>query len=743
MADIATLSLTIDSRPVTDASRALDSLSTSARRTEQAVGGLERSAGAAATGSQRLEQEINRARAAADDLGMSAGLASGVIQRFFVGFTSGALLGTVAGLKAVKAELIEIDRVSRLSNLTLGQVNGLGVMGRMAGLSSEQVNQGITGLAEQLNKARREENELTRLMDANNQKWRDRAGNVIDVNQALEQAAILIAGAATNLDRIDIAKTLGLTAEWVPLLENGSRAFAQARAEAEILASSIDQRIVQAAKDFDSAWNRGWEAFAQYGKSAIMDIGRGLADLSAQASGFIAGLNRRFQSLFPQMVTPEQERTLAGYGFSSSQVPVSARPPGMTDATWETLKRWLRDRRSTGGDFAPWDRLQNGFRSTVIPSSRSGGAANDNESALDRQLRQIEERTRLIQQQSAAMGMSTYEAERHRSIQQALNADLRDGGEISKKFADAQALVAGSSSGLTPELEKQRQRILEVADAYAKAVQSARELRLSQDIAFERQTMFMPDSERNIASRLRSVYGEGWSEQMNGAIAQQMRFNAALREANDIAGDFGRTFVNDIMNGKSVTEALGNAVKNLGARLMQIALDRAINQLFGNLLGTFGSGLFGGAGAPLNLSSFMTASANGNVFAGGNVIPFARGGVVSGPTIFPMANGMGLMGEAGPEAVMPLKRNSRGQLGVVAQGAMPVVRGGNVTIINNGRPVDAKTEQDRDGNWTITLEDVADQVEGVMAKKVGSRRGPMASAIGSSFGIQQNGALVG
>jgi phage-related minor tail protein len=139
----------------------------------------------------------------------------------------------------------------------------------------------------------------------------------------------------------------------------------------------------------------------------------------------------------------------------------------------------------------------------------------------------------------------------------------------------------------------------------------------------------------------------------------------------------------------------------------------------------------------------MTASANGNVFAGGNVIPFARGGVVSGPTIFPMANGMGLMGEAGPEAVMPLKRNSRGQLGVVAQGAMPVVRGGNVTIINNGRPVDAKTEQDRDGNWTITLEDVADQVEGVMAKKVGSRRGPMASAIGSSFGIQQNGALVG
>lgn len=95
MADIATLGLTIDSRPVTDAARALDSLSMSARGTEQAVGGLERSTGAAASGSQRLEQDINRARAAADDLGISAGRASGVAQRFFVVLALGALLGPV------------------------------------------------------------------------------------------------------------------------------------------------------------------------------------------------------------------------------------------------------------------------------------------------------------------------------------------------------------------------------------------------------------------------------------------------------------------------------------------------------------------------------------------------------------------------------------------------------------------------------------------------------------------------
>ncbi len=42
------------------------------------------------------------------------------------------------------------------------------------------------------------------------------------------------------------------------------------------------------------------------------------------------------------------------------------------------------------------------------------------------------------------------------------------------------------------------------------------------------------------------------------------------------------------------------------------------------------------------------------------------GGIVNTPTVFPMARGYGLMGEAGPEAVMPLKRLASGKLGVAA-----------------------------------------------------------------------------
>jgi hypothetical protein len=95
--------------------------------------------------------------------------------------------------------------------------------------------------------------------------------------------------------------------------------------------------------------------------------------------------------------------------------------------------------------------------------------------------------------------------------------------------------------------------------------------------------------------------------------------------------------------------------------------------------------LFGGGGGEVASSaayaaSDFLASAKGNIFAGGNVVPFAKGGVpevVSAPTFFPMKNGKtGLMGEAGPEAIMPLARDKAGELAVRMVGER-----GNVTLL--------------------------------------------------------------
>jgi hypothetical protein len=85
-------------------------------------------------------------------------------------------------------------------------------------------------------------------------------------------------------------------------------------------------------------------------------------------------------------------------------------------------------------------------------------------------------------------------------------------------------------------------------------------------------------------------------------------------------------------------------------------------------------------------------AAKGRVFDGG-VSRFARGDVFNSPTLFKFASGggfrTGLMGEAGPEAVMPLKRGKDGRLGVEAAG------GGGVSVVNNFMlmsPADQRTQ---------------------------------------------------
>lgn len=136
-------------------------------------------------------------------------------------------------------------------------------------------------------------------------------------------------------------------------------------------------------------------------------------------------------------------------------------------------------------------------------------------------------------------------------------------------------------------------------------------------------------------------------------------FTGKLRTAEDYFRAFtdtlGRIWA-DLM-GQMAKEALfGKGAGGGGA---------AIGGLFGDL-----AKWIGGSGTNLSPMSQETAlglvrSAHGNVFGPAGVVPFARGGVVTRPTLFPFANGgVGLMGEAGWEGILPLGRNSRGELGV-------------------------------------------------------------------------------
>ena len=107
-------------------------------------------------------------------------------------------------------------------------------------------------------------------------------------------------------------------------------------------------------------------------------------------------------------------------------------------------------------------------------------------------------------------------------------------------------------------------------------------------------------------------------------------------------------------------------------------------------------------------------SAKGNVFAKNKIVPYAMGGIVNKPTIFPMKNGMGLMAEAGPEAVLPLKRGRDGKLGVTSQG------GGSTNIVVNVDASGSTVEGDEEGGKELgRLISVAIQSELINQKRPG------------------------
>lgn len=111
-------------------------------------------------------------------------------------------------------------------------------------------------------------------------------------------------------------------------------------------------------------------------------------------------------------------------------------------------------------------------------------------------------------------------------------------------------------------------------------------------------------------------------------------------------------------------ERLGDVFRGLASSVAGKALDTALKPVTTGIAGAFSDVLGGVGGSLLSGIGF----ANGGAFSSGRVRAFARGGVVTGPTTFPMRGATGLMGEAGPEAIMPLSRGPDGKLGVAARG---------------------------------------------------------------------------
>lgn len=179
--------------------------------------------------------------------------------------------------------------------------------------------------------------------------------------------------------------------------------------------------------------------------------------------------------------------------------------------------------------------------------------------------------------------------------------------------------------------------------------------------------------------------GLGHSKEMMHAFTSEMvKFQGAIsKTGHEIKGLEGglsrglRGALEDLAIGGG---RLSDVLRELGLSIADTIFKAAVTPVTDQLASFMTQGIG-------NLLGGVTGFANGGVISQGQVHPFAKGGVLQGAATFPMKGGTGLMGEAGPEAIMPLKRGADGRLGVAASG------GNSVNVTMNISTPDAQSFQ--------------------------------------------------
>jgi hypothetical protein len=169
---------------------------------------------------------------------------------------------------------------------------------------------------------------------------------------------------------------------------------------------------------------------------------------------------------------------------------------------------------------------------------------------------------------------------------------------------------------------------------------------------------------------------EALSDSLGDAAGMAAGFDAELRRMRSALSETGRdvatverglskglrrAFDGVVFDGLKLSDALDVVARSM----IQTTYSSAVKPVANHFGGMLADGLN-------SVVQGILPFADGGAFSQGRVVPFAKGGVVTGPMNFPMRGGIGLMGEAGPEAIMPLARGADGSLGVKAAGGRAV-----------------------------------------------------------------------
>lgn len=564
--------------------------------------------------------------------------------RLAIGVLGGLGVAAYAMNAAWKSSALALDDAARATDTTIQQFRALQSAAEVKGI--EDFADSAQRFAGYIYQARNGMGSLGDVLRANGERATDFEGTLAAVGRILQRAF-------SDQQRLQLLQQAGLPATMAYARYAMQQADAKKRAATEAgLLGSREQELIDKARQFDEAWARGWKQFGKYARETFIEVKAGMTDLATwwgkqtnalrdpekakayykalEDAGVRTSTSRRISSSFDMLGGYDNPALSSGLAGRAAQMrgekPAVDPNAAARGLALEQQRLGLLGQTISVGQAVRMVELQiaqarlNGVNITAREAEQLRELTRQRALGTD----QIRSQTDAYNIEAATVGMSIERAAAYAALHERLNQARRDG----------QVLTAGNIA----EIERE-------AAAMGLAAKKLDDTRFAYDT-----------------------------------------FRGGLQDLSSSIRQNGLSW-------KSLGEVADNALQRISNRLIDMAAQNLWQAAFpSGMGGGFSLGnLFGGSGSPTG-GLYPTASAaavrmaKGGAFPAGNLSAFSNS-VVTRPTFFPIndgpirafANGAGLMGEAGPEAIMPLRRGPDGRLGVAASGGDTSVQ----VILNN------------------------------------------------------------
>lgn len=594
-----------------------------------------------------------------------------------ISVTSAAI---VASVKSAVDTGDSFNKLSQKTGIAVESLSALAYAGELSDVSIEALSTGIKKLSVNMNEAAVATNgkaaEAFKVLGVS---VRDASGSLRSSEAVMGDIAEQFSGMKDGAGKTALAVALFGKAgsDLIPFLNQGKKGIADLTEEAEKLGLIISGKTAKASEEFNDNIKKLSLSTAALGRSIAADLIGPLAE-------------------YTRLMVEARKEGLGVFG----SIAVGARLGGADNAP-------LQDLRDRAGSL----------QGTISFLTQGGQRPND--PVFGGKLKAAEAELAILQK---IIAKRLKEAEDFGPP--ALPAEKKDApvfGEKEKKVKADTALdrmLALGQKNLYGAIDsEEEQRILAEKRAMHEALQEYQDL----------QRMIKKGEENELAQ-----YYETAGEETMRLVAHQRELKDATKdsfsEMSKAIESWGNkaadTFADFVVDGKaSFTDLVNSFLKDI-VRIQAKRFIDPITTQAGDWLNSAIGSVFGTGGE----SGVKLAA--GGVMAGAGISAYS-GSVVSRPTLFPFANGIGLMGEAGAEAVLPLRRGPNGKLGVQAGGS-----GVTVNIIEDSSRAGQTQSRQEQGGASV-LDVFVDRIRSAVATDIARGSGPIPAALAGTYGLNR------